>query len=299
MLTLVAKFLIPISLPLLTTILWQRKTGVPWTGAAAAVAAATIFALLRIPLRELVDLPIFIPEGGYRLFSVTIESVVLTFIYGTVRETVRWTIFRYPARRMQTWQEAMLFGLTYATVAAVMDTTRLFGLTLMNAAYELETIIDKQTTSYDPKTLTERQPTALQIIASFAKASPAEIIKIVNDRHKWSIMILPTYNAIIVLTALNISTALATFISARKRIIWPFAAAALCYTATAAIGRQFSSVVIYRWITDNPEAWDIINSKMFPYIYSLLPTFLKAIPGITLWIIMRKIYEKDEGEEPE
>ena len=297
-LTFIAKFLTPISLPLLATILWQRKTGVPWTGAAAAVAAATIFALLRIPLYQIADLPIFIPEGGYRLLSLSIESVVLTFIYGTVRETVRWTIFRYPAHRMQTWQEAMLFGLAYATAAAMMDTTRYFSGTFISAAYELETITDQQTTSFDLKTL-GRPPSALQIIASLVKGSPAEIFEFVNERHRWSAMILPTLNTTIVLTALNISTALATFTSARKRIIWPFAAAVLCYTASAAIGKQFSSIVIYTWMTDNPETWNILRWEIRQYVHSFLPTFLRSIPGITLWIIMRKMYRKAEGEEPE
>ena len=286
-LTFIAKFLTPISLPLLATIFWQRKTGVPWTGAAAAVAAATIFALLRIPLHQIVDLPIFIPEGGYRLIGLSIESVALTFIYGTVRETVRWTIFRYPAHRMQTWQEAILFGLAYATAAAMIDTTRYFSGTFITAAYELETIIAKQTTSFDPETL-GRPPGALQVIASLVNGSPEEIFKFVNKQHGWPGMILPTLKTTIVLTALNISTTLATFTSARKRIIWPFAAAVLCYTATAAIGKQFSSIVIYTSMTDNPEFWRFLRWGIHPYVYIFLPTFLKSIPGITLWIIIRK-----------
>ena len=141
MLILIAKILAAIILPVLATVLWKIRSRAAWACAAGALAALAIYSLAKIPLWDyVINTPLLLPDGFPLPRRFTVQSVAAVFVYGTVRESIQWLIMRFKGAKLRTWQDGVLFGLTYAAGAVVPELIEFFDRQLYLTAIGLETI---------------------------------------------------------------------------------------------------------------------------------------------------------------
>ena len=273
-----------VSLPVLAAIFWKRRTRIPWTGAYAALAAATIFALLKIPISEYIrPLPFLSLKDPNDLQQLAIHSTTISLIYGTTRESVRWLIMRHPAARMTTWQAGILFGLAYTAAAAAFNLLQLLYWNAAIAAYNLGAI-----TNQDPYI------TPFQILSSLTDAPLKLIIAEINADFPPFTMLAYFLRWGIVPTALNIGTSLAILYSVHQRKAWPYFAAIACYAAVDGLQLflrhilTFSKIVefihshqllseITSWFNDQVLTFILFDFNPLNFIIPILPPLALAL----------------------
>ena len=273
-----------VSLPVLAAIFWKRRTRIPWTGAYAALAAATIFALLKIPISEYIrPLPFLSLKDPNDLQQLAIHSTTISLIYGTTRESVRWLIMRHPAARMTTWQAGILFGLTYTAATAAFSLLQVLYWHAAIAAYNLGAI-----TNQDPYI------TPFQILSSLTDAPLKLILAEINADFPPFTMLAYFLRWGIVPTALNIGTSLAILYSVHQRKAWPYFAAIACYAAVDGLQLFLRYILTYRkivefihsyellseitsWFNDQVLAFILFGFNPLNYIIPILPPLALAL----------------------
>lgn len=287
MLILLAKLLIPPLIPLAGTIIWKRYARATWVPVTAALAAATIYSLVRIPLREYVWLnPSFFPAEFGLAPALGPRVIAVALIYGAARGTVQWLIMGTQAAGMKTWRDAVLFALAYTTAATTVSTWNSLESLLVRAVIILELI-----------------PRAgplmpIEMIASLRQAPLSLVVEIVNARFPLRGVPIRAVDLNLSSLLLNFGISLAILYSVRRRKIWPFAAAVIGYafvtlTPTLMLGWSLHSV---RGLASS----NIIAGKIISLLYDLLgdylgvllyflPAILGALPALALGLYIRKI----------
>ena len=277
-----------ISPPTLAAIIWQRRNHIPWTAAYAALVAAAIYALLRIPINEYIrPLPFLSLKDPNDFQQVAIQSATIALTYGTIRESVRWLIMRHPAARMTTWQAGILFGLVYTAAFATLNMIRIVKWYALRAAYELETF-----TNYDPNI------PHYEILFSLKNAPLQQITASISPAFDPATMIAYSLRWGIVPTALNIGISLAILYSVRHRKAWPFFAAIACFATVDAIQLLLQYNLTYRKIVEFIASYQFlsdITQWMNPTIFSILflgfnplTYILPALPCLALALYFQK-----------
>ena len=273
-----------VSLPVLAAIFWKSRTRIPWTGAYAALAAATIFALLKIPISEYIrPLPFLSLKDPNDLQQLAIHSTTISLIYGTTRESVRWLIMRHPAARMTTWQAGILFALAYTAAAAAFSLLKILNWWAMMATYESGIF-----TSEDPI------PTAYQVLISLKDVPLGPLATEINADFPPFTMLAYFLRWGIVPTALNIGTSLAILYSVHQRKAWPYFAAIACYAAVDGLQLFLRHILTYRkivefihsyellseitsWFNDQVLAFILFGFNPLNYIIPILPPLALAL----------------------
>ena len=298
MLILIAKLLAATSLPLLATVLWKIRSRAAWACAIAALAAIVIYSLVRIPLWEyVVTTPLLLPEGYQFPPRITVQSVAIAFIYGTVRESIQWLIMRFRAAKLITWQDGVLFGFTYAAAAVVPRLIEYFERQLIRTAVGLGT------------TPPVGNQTPFEMIASLRERPLEMVIDQIVLALPWGAVILLFFQWSIIPMVFNVGTSLAVLYSVRQRKAWPFGAAILCYmTVTIASSSGLENLAFHavRELAKSSE------SEILSYIFSsmsgigsdilhlsvlLLPTLLATLPSLALALYMRKSFIRTRKQQ--
>ncbi len=125
-LLLTLKFVTLFGLPIVTAIVWQKRT--------QAQVRSVFFAFVLIAFSFVVHL--LFDRNVSRLlehesmFDVVIFFVLIwdvlyapwiihSFIFGLIRESSRWLVFRYVPTKMITWNDGVLFGIAYSFFALI------------------------------------------------------------------------------------------------------------------------------------------------------------------------------------
>ena len=286
-----------VSLPVLAAIFWKRRTRIPWTGAYAALAAATIFALLKIPISEYIrPLPFLSLKDPNDLQQLAIHSTTISLIYGTTRESVRWLIMRHPAARMTTWQAGILFALVYTTAAAAFNLLRIFKWWTMIAAYESGIF-----TAEGPV------PTAYQVLLSLKDVPLDRLATAIDNAFPLLAILSYSLRWSIVPTALNVGTSLAVLYSVSQRKAWPFFAAIACYAAIDGVQLFLTHILSYRKIVEFISSSQLlldITEWMNPTIFSVLflsfnplNYILPTLPGLALALHFGRALIRSQSDE--
>lgn len=296
MLTLVAKLLAATSLPVLATVLWKIRSRAAWACAVAALAAIVIYSLVRIPLWEyVIHTPLILPDGYQFPPRITVQSVAIAFIYGTVRESIQWLIMRFRAAKLITWQDGVLFGFTYAAAAVVPKLIGYFETPLIRAAVGLGT------------TPPVGNQTRFEMIASLRELPLEMVIDQIEHELPWDAVFLLFFQWSVVSIVLNVGTSLAVLYSVRERKAWPFGAAILCYmtvTIASSSGLQMSTFHAVKELVESSEILVYIFSSMSARASEILllsvvqlPTLLAILPSLALALYMRKAFIRTRKQQ--
>ena len=304
MLLLLLKSLAMISLPILAAVYWQRRTRVPWTGAFAALAAIMIYTLIRIPLFNTFSTrTTLLPEPLHNLLPIIHRKTIISYlykttplIYGAARESTRWLIMRYPAAKMTTWQEGVLFGLTYAAGAAVFSLLNKLKWHAFQAASSLETI-----------DVTDPNLSEFDIVTSLKDAPLDLVVAELTDNIPWIVVPSFALDWSIVPIAFNVGTALAVLYGVRQQKLWPVLIAITCHAIKRETELYLQSVLTLRnliellrsyeflailsdWIGN--DATIVLTIAMNPLLY-----ILPSLPGIALLIYFRRALIHSQPEK--
>ena len=288
MLILLAKLLIPIFPPLAATIAWKKYKPTTWTPALAALVAITLYALAKIPLQTYVmhNSNLFPAEFGLApTFGPRFVSISL--IYGTARTIIHSLVISYPLAGMSSWQNGILFALSYTTFAAVMNTWRELTRKLIFTAARLDLIPDPTVPQIE-MIATLRQVPLSTVTARMNEHLPA--ITLLFQSLDWNI------NAFI----LNLGTTLAIVYAVRRKKIWPIPAAVFCYAVMILPQMLWWPTLAFGFLRDliiKEEGLisftlsllaDVLGSNTFIVIATLMPTILAALPALALGLYFRK-----------
>ena len=296
MLILIAKLLAPISLPLLATVLWKIRSRAPWACAIAALAAIVIYSLVRIPLWEyVIHTPLILPDGYQFPPRITVQTVAIAFIYGTVRESIQWLIMRFKAAKLIAWQDGVLFGFTYAAAAVVPKLVEYFERQLIRTAVGLGT----------PPPVGNQ--TRFEMIASLRERPLEMVIDQINRELPWGAVFISFFQWSVAPIVFNVGTSLAVLYSVRQRKAWPFGAAILCYmtvTIASSSGLQISTFHAVKELVESSEILVYIFSSMSARASEILllsivqlPTLLAILPSLALALYMRKAFIRTRNQQ--
>ena len=286
MLALLPKLLAIASIPAIVTALWYRRAGPSWTCILAAVSAATIFAILRTPIRD----PYVHNLFGIDNFTLRLKLGPHTFIYALILAAVAIAIQRQAMKlakaKITKWQDAVLFGLAYSTTNAVLQ-----------AVIWLEYGITRTAYTYDQLPYIRSLP--LPPVLAIFKQLPFDVVVmhttiLLGDQ---DIFYLATEQGIAP-TIFNVGIAAAVFYSIQTQKKWPLAAATALHIVPIIIPvvlpRQRVSNYFVTLFVQSDTGLSILMrlgnegiETLFPY-FGLLPAILTALPALALAIYIRK-----------
>jgi len=191
-------------LPVAATVVWQRRSRASWTILLFALAAFAVNYAVSIPLdRWLPEAMPFLDADPSISPRIWPAAFLVMIIYGLIREGVRWLTFRYAATNVRSWQAGVMFGLGYACLAVLVETTPLFS---------------------------DLGAAANQVPDSAAEAMPDVPFSV------WLMpVVLVTLDRGVVLTIFNVSTALTVMFSVQRRNPWLFLVAVLVYAVCSVL----------------------------------------------------------------
>ena len=270
MLILIAKLLVIIGLPVVTAIVWQRRTQASWACLPIAFGTVAIIFLVRIPLDAvLLDLDYALAIFGHPDTSGILPRLIILngLTYGLLREGIRWLMLRPVATIVRSWEEGVLFGIVYSIAA----TLTVFG---DRVAGQIEPWGD--------------------LYAYFA------IISAVNDFYSWGIVLVNAWYYGPPEMVFNVGTSLAVLLSIRRRQVWPLFIAVLFYTVFL-VAPFVAAYIIdsLNWIIVS-LGWTGISYRWSGYVNHNLGLILSAL--LYLWFIIwiRKRMDKTpSGQTPQ
>lgn len=295
MLILIAKFLAIFSLPVLAAILWKIRSRAAWACAIAALAAIAIYSFVRIPLGDFVlNTSLFFPDGFPNPSQITVHSVAVAFVFGTVRESIQWLIMRLKVTKLRAWQDGVLFGFTYAAAAVVLDLIAFSQRQLMRTAVGLGT------------TPSVGNQTRFEAIVSLRELPLEMVIDDISRALPWGAVFYLFFERSLVPIVLNVGTSLAILYSVRQRKAWPFGAAILCYMIVTIVRTSGSAMFAQRALMEL-----VRSSEFLSYIFSFIggrgaqiflqstvlwPAVLAILPSLALALYIRRAFIRNQEE---
>ena len=299
MLILAAELLGAILLPAALTIFWKRRSQASWTCVFAALATFAV-SYFTYPYFSRYILQKIIPTPQLPLLTIT--HIEYAFAYGILKYCIWWVVMRFKITKLNTWQNATLFGLTYSTAAAALMLLRTTERLIQDAAYYFKT-----------NPTTEPTPT-LQILAALAEIPSDQLAEYIIRYGLRSHTFYLFLDAGVVNVILNVSTALAIFYSIRHKRVWAFGAAILCYAFTS-VGTSSTAVLTFHMAVRNhvrlPQivgnfvvfvveifTSDTNNGMLLFIVHTKILLFIAAaLPSLALALYMRKALTPNSGEE--
>ena len=231
-------------LPIAATVVWQRRSRASWTILLFALAAFAVNYAVSIPLdRWLPEAMPFLDADPSISPRLWLASFLVTLTHGLIREGIRWLTFRYAATNVRSWQAGVMFGLGYACLAVLVETTPLFS---------------------------DLGAAANQVPDSSAETMPDVPLSV------WFMpVILFTLYVSVVQTIFNVGTALTVMFSVQRRNLWLFLAAVLLYAVyfvlPPIVGLYFPETQVNGF--DSPLHWLAVTLPL-AFLVALLPFLL-------------------------
>ena len=261
---LIAKLSLMIAVPLATVIVWQRITRSHWAILLFAFGAFAINYLVQIPLNrflpqlisslaELVSplLPIVAGVGlGLWLFWI-----LKAFVLGLFRESIRWLVLRYAVTNVKSWQDGVLFGIGYSSIAML--------TWLGDHVYDIAS--DSMMGMF--------QPSLDEVVISLNNSFFFHWMTILFSTWRWGVTSM----------IFNVGTCLAVLFSVQRRDIRPFLAAVGFYCVYSLT----PTIIFYSRLGQGWLSSPFSRIILLP-LGTLLGTFLVALLSFLLIFRLRK-----------
>ena len=294
--TLTAKLLAMICLPITIAFLWKRATRTAWICLYAALGAATINAIARIPLGQFVTNSSYLMQDALKGYIITFEFALVWLIYALVRESIRWLVLRYPGATIKTWREGVLFGLSYSAIATIFSIPKLLYQPIIQTAYDFDAISTTEVTPH------------YRIFISLAQTTPfPQVADTLNDRIPWVLALVIALKYSLIPIIFNVGTSLAVLYSVRHKKAWPFAAALFCYIVIIPPGSIGMSMKINEIIKATPILSAFFGSLYefsrplgllpFALILDLFPYLPALLPPLALTLYIRKVMANTQAQK--
>ena len=265
MIFLIAKLLLLFGLPIAIAIFWQRRVQAHWNILLFAFGAFAVNYLVQkflgpvFPL--LVDrvMPPIAPP--YRMDFYP-PWIAVYFISGLFREGTRWLLLRYVATSVRSWQDGIMFGIAYGSIAMLI----LIGIDVFKSLQDVGLFT----------------PLLERLVAGRSKPSLDEIVVALNQNYFWWKTLFVTWSWGVSLMIFNVGTCLAVVFSVKRRAVLPFLAAVVLYVGYS----NSRSVMIHSDFIDLPLGW--LPPPLSTILFVELGIFIFALPCLLLILLLRK-----------
>ncbi|MCY4410667.1 MAG: hypothetical protein OXC27_09385 [Caldilineaceae bacterium] len=288
------KMLVALSPSIAALVFWKIKTKPAWACAFAALGVFSIYNLLdphfSLLLQKYTSLEFnFFPAVGFPELS----RIILGLSYGAAREGIKWLVMSLPFTKINRWQDAVFFGLTYAGIIALENLRWQTLGALVRGHISLEVV-----TSNNPS-----QP-LLEILFNPGRETLAATVEEILTQFSWwpqvGIWVLNWHASDMIM---NVGTSLAVFYSVKARKVWPAAAAALCMS-TAYLVKFSTQMLVTRdfliavYSNFPPLQWlDTFSVGNTTYVLmiitiQILKDMLAVLPALLLGLYVYYVYKK-------